>query len=298
MIQGGDPLGQGTGGPGYNFNDEINGELTFTAPYKLAMANAGLRRNAHHRSGRGHQRLAVLHHGPRPGRSRTRVAAGQAHDLRRGRRRRVQGRRRHDQRGADRRGRSPDRAGRHRVDRHRRGLGRSPARDHRRVPAQQRELLLPASRPAELRALPAVPADDLPRVPDAGGGRGDLPRVPAGSAAGADACAAEGGAAVVAPARGHARPTRGPLVDVRDHRRDGVRLPAQADPGLRRDVRELRCCSSRRCCIRSSRGTFEPWRLVTVGLVHSGFWHVGLNMLALWMIGRSLEPLLGQRRDS
>jgi peptidyl-prolyl cis-trans isomerase A (cyclophilin A) len=46
MIQGGDPLGVGTGGPGYNFNDEINGELTFSAPYKLAMANAGLRRNA------------------------------------------------------------------------------------------------------------------------------------------------------------------------------------------------------------------------------------------------------------
>ena len=46
MIQGGDPLGVGTGGPGYNFNDEINGELTFTEPYKLAMANAGLRRNS------------------------------------------------------------------------------------------------------------------------------------------------------------------------------------------------------------------------------------------------------------
>ena len=46
MIQGGDPLGLGTGGPGYNFNDEISSELTFTAPYKLAMANAGLRRNA------------------------------------------------------------------------------------------------------------------------------------------------------------------------------------------------------------------------------------------------------------
>jgi peptidyl-prolyl cis-trans isomerase A (cyclophilin A) len=43
MIQGGDPLGVGTGGPGYNFNDEINGELTFTEPYKLAMANAGVR---------------------------------------------------------------------------------------------------------------------------------------------------------------------------------------------------------------------------------------------------------------
>lgn len=43
-------------------------------------------------------------------------------------------------------------------------------------------------------------------------------------------------------------------------------------------------------------GTFEPWRLLTVALVHSSFWHVGLNMLALFMIGRSLEPLLGRWR--
>ena len=43
-------------------------------------------------------------------------------------------------------------------------------------------------------------------------------------------------------------------------------------------------------------GTFEPWRLFTAALVHDGFWHVGLNMLALWMIGRSLEPLLGRGR--
>lgn len=43
-------------------------------------------------------------------------------------------------------------------------------------------------------------------------------------------------------------------------------------------------------------GTFEPWRLFTAALVHSGFWHIGLNMLALWMIGRSLEPLLGRGR--
>ncbi|WP_405374590.1 MULTISPECIES: peptidylprolyl isomerase [unclassified Microbacterium] len=46
MIQGGDPLGQGVGGPGYNFDDEISPELTFSKPYILAMANAGLRRNA------------------------------------------------------------------------------------------------------------------------------------------------------------------------------------------------------------------------------------------------------------
>lgn len=41
MIQGGDPLGQGVGGPGYQFDDEINPDLDFTASYKLAMANAG-----------------------------------------------------------------------------------------------------------------------------------------------------------------------------------------------------------------------------------------------------------------
>ncbi|GAA1466972.1 rhomboid family intramembrane serine protease [Microbacterium thalassium] len=43
-------------------------------------------------------------------------------------------------------------------------------------------------------------------------------------------------------------------------------------------------------------GTFQPWRLLTVALVHAGFWHVGLNMLALWMIGRILEPMLGRWR--
>ncbi|MCE7481574.1 rhomboid family intramembrane serine protease [Microbacterium profundi] len=41
---------------------------------------------------------------------------------------------------------------------------------------------------------------------------------------------------------------------------------------------------------------FQPWRLITAVLVHSGIWHIGLNMLALWMIGRSLEPMLGRWR--
>ncbi len=45
MIQGGDPLGVGTGGPGYTFDDEIS-EKNFNEPYKLAMANAGKRMNA------------------------------------------------------------------------------------------------------------------------------------------------------------------------------------------------------------------------------------------------------------
>jgi peptidyl-prolyl cis-trans isomerase A (cyclophilin A) len=41
MIQGGDPLGTGTGGPGYKFADEIHPDLRFDRPYLLAMANAG-----------------------------------------------------------------------------------------------------------------------------------------------------------------------------------------------------------------------------------------------------------------
>ncbi|AVV41678.1 peptidylprolyl isomerase [Streptomyces sp. ID05-04B] len=41
MIQGGDPLGNGTGDPGYSFADEFHPELRFDRPYLLAMANSG-----------------------------------------------------------------------------------------------------------------------------------------------------------------------------------------------------------------------------------------------------------------
>ena len=41
MAQGGDPTGTGAGGPGYQFEDEVNNGLNFSKPGKLAMANAG-----------------------------------------------------------------------------------------------------------------------------------------------------------------------------------------------------------------------------------------------------------------
>jgi len=41
MIQGGDPLGTGIGGPGYKFKNEVSSSLTFDKPGRLAYANAG-----------------------------------------------------------------------------------------------------------------------------------------------------------------------------------------------------------------------------------------------------------------
>lgn len=46
MIQGGCPLGNGTGNPVDPFDDEIVEDLKFDQPYRLAMANAGLRRGS------------------------------------------------------------------------------------------------------------------------------------------------------------------------------------------------------------------------------------------------------------
>jgi membrane associated rhomboid family serine protease len=43
---------------------------------------------------------------------------------------------------------------------------------------------------------------------------------------------------------------------------------------------------------------FEPWQLITYAFLHDplSFWHIFLNMFALWMFGRALEQFWGARR--
>ncbi|MET0861189.1 MAG: rhomboid family intramembrane serine protease [Microbacterium sp.] len=67
-------------------------------------------------------------------------------------------------------------------------------------------------------------------------------------------------------------------------------------PGVGDAVRSLFAFNAAFVSFPAQTGIFEPWRVVTVALVHGSFWHLALNMLALWMIGRSLEPLLGRAR--
>ena len=43
-----------------------------------------------------------------------------------------------------------------------------------------------------------------------------------------------------------------------------------------------------------SHGDHEYWRLLTTGFLHANLIHIGLNMLSLWFVGRSLEPAVGK----
>ncbi|MDO5701044.1 MAG: rhomboid family intramembrane serine protease [Bowdeniella nasicola] len=43
-------------------------------------------------------------------------------------------------------------------------------------------------------------------------------------------------------------------------------------------------------------GVIQPWRFLSAAFVHGSLLHLGLNMLALWIVGQGLEPVLGRWR--
>ncbi len=45
-------------------------------------------------------------------------------------------------------------------------------------------------------------------------------------------------------------------------------------------------------------GLFRPWQLITYGFLHdiNTLYHIGFNMLGLWMFGRHVEPIMGPKR--
>lgn len=43
-------------------------------------------------------------------------------------------------------------------------------------------------------------------------------------------------------------------------------------------------------------GQYEPWRFLTAAFLHVGIWHIGLNMYALYLVGPTLETVLGRAR--
>lgn len=64
MIQGGDPTGTGSGGPGYDFEDETDRSLLHNAPGVLSMANSDRGKRAYSNSGRTNGSQFFITHGP------------------------------------------------------------------------------------------------------------------------------------------------------------------------------------------------------------------------------------------
>ena len=75
-------------------------------------------------------------------------------------------------------------------------------------------------------------------------------------------------------------------INVRDLRRrpDAARRRSSDLIAVRHRLPELR------------RAEGEYWRLITSGFLHTEFWHIALNMLALFWLGRMIEPALGHAR--
>ncbi len=90
--------------------------------------------------------------------------------------------------------------------------------------------------------------------------------------------------AVRGGSRGRPRPARSIIVD----QRRGLRRPEDVRPGRLDD-----CSAANSDEIFHQ---FQVWRLLTATFLHDGPWHILMNMLFLWMVGREMESFYGTPR--
>ena len=275
MIQGGCPLGDGRGGPGFTFDDEPHPEKVFNKPYLLAMANAGKRMG---KGTNGSQFFITVVDADAP--------AGQAHHLRRGRRR------------PEPRGRRPDRERAHRPQR--------PAARARGHHVGQRRQVAHGIRAPRRMTEPQVPTPDTydqppvcPRHPDRESwvrcqrcGRPTCPECQRPAAVGIQCVDC-----VTASARA-ARPTVTRFGGRFGTRGRSRRTASWASASSCTWLQLLVPSITTQFAFSPARGWDEPWRALTAAFLHSPsmILHIALNMLFLWQIGPYLEGLLGRAR--